>query len=74
MDINIPWKFHQNVFTLTITFIVLNVSPEFVLIYRPHPVRSLAGRHDNPFPTRFLAPIDCYKIPAQSEFCRSSFY
>jgi hypothetical protein len=26
------------VFTLTIYFIVLNVSIEFVLIYRPHPV------------------------------------
>ncbi len=38
MHINFPWKFHQNVFTLTITFIVLNVSTEFVLIYRPHPV------------------------------------
>ncbi len=38
MHINFPWKFHQNVFTLTITFTVLNVSTEFVLIYRPHPV------------------------------------
>ncbi len=27
---------------------------------------SLAGRYDNPIPTQFLAPIDCYKIPAQS--------
>jgi hypothetical protein len=26
---------------------------------------SLAGRYDNPIPTRFLAPIDCSKIPAQ---------
>ena len=26
---------------------------------------SLAGRYDNPVPTRFLAPIDCLKIPAQ---------
>ncbi len=25
---------------------------------------GLAGRYDNPIPTRFLAPIDCYKIPA----------
>ncbi len=40
MHINFPWKFHQNVFTLTITFIVLNVSTEFVLIYRPHPVHN----------------------------------
>ncbi len=39
MHINFPWKFHQNVFTLTITFIVFNMSTEFVLIYRPHPVQ-----------------------------------
>jgi hypothetical protein len=26
---------------------------------------SLVGRYDNPIPTRFLAPIDCLKIPAQ---------
>ncbi len=25
---------------------------------------SLAGRYDNPIPTRFLAPINCLKIPA----------
>ncbi len=25
---------------------------------------SLAGRYDHPIPTRFLAPIDCLKIPA----------
>jgi hypothetical protein len=25
---------------------------------------SLAGRYDYPIPTRFLAPIDCLKIPA----------
>jgi hypothetical protein len=25
---------------------------------------SLAGPYDNPIPTRFLAPIDCLKIPA----------
>ncbi len=25
---------------------------------------SLAGRYDNPLPTRFLAPTDCLKIPA----------
>jgi hypothetical protein len=24
---------------------------------------SLAGRYDNPIPPRFLAPIDCLKIP-----------
>jgi hypothetical protein len=27
---------------------------------------SLADRYDNPFPIRFLAPIDCLKIPALS--------
>ncbi len=26
---------------------------------------SLAGRYNNPIPTRFLAPIDCLKIPEQ---------
>ncbi len=26
---------------------------------------SLASRYNNPIPTRFLAPIDCLKIPAQ---------
>jgi hypothetical protein len=40
MHINFPRKFHQNVFTLTSTFFVLNVSTEFVLIYRPHPVQK----------------------------------
>jgi hypothetical protein len=30
-------------FTLTIFFIVLNVSVEFVLIYRPHPVDARNG-------------------------------
>jgi hypothetical protein len=27
-------------------------------------IRALAGWYDNPIPTRFLAPIDCLKIPA----------
>ncbi len=27
-------------------------------------ISSLAGLYDNPIPTRFLAPIDCLKIPA----------
>jgi hypothetical protein len=27
-------------------------------------LRSLAGLYNNPIPTRFLAPIDCSKIPA----------
>ncbi len=29
------------------------------------PLCSQAGRYDNPIPTRFLALIDCLKIPAQ---------
>jgi hypothetical protein len=33
----LPLKFHQNVLTLTISFIGLNVSKGFVLIYRLHP-------------------------------------
>jgi hypothetical protein len=32
---------------------------------------SLAGRYDNPIPTRFLAPIDCLKIPAQTTVTRN---
>ncbi len=31
-------------------------------------VCSLAGRYDNSIPAPFLAPIDCYKIPAQDVF------
>ncbi len=27
---------------------------------------SLAGLYDNPITTRFLAPIECLKIPAQA--------
>jgi hypothetical protein len=27
------------------------------------PIHSLAGRYDNPIPSRFLGPIDCFKIP-----------
>ncbi len=27
-------------------------------------IGALAGRFDNPIPTRFLAPTDCSKIPA----------
>ncbi len=38
MRVNISWNFHSNESTLTICFIVLNRSVEFVLIYRPHPV------------------------------------
>ena len=38
MIINFSRNFHQKVFTLTISFIDLNASIGFVLIYRPHPV------------------------------------
>ncbi len=31
-------------------------------------MRSLTGRYDNPIPTRFLAPEDCLKIPAQFKY------
>ncbi len=44
MNINFSWNFHQKVFTLTISFIVLNASIEFVLIYRPHPVSVLRAQ------------------------------
>jgi hypothetical protein len=32
---------------------------------------GLAGRYDNPLPTRFRAPIDCLKIPALLVFLSS---
>ncbi len=40
---------------------------------------SLAGRYNNPIPTRFLAPIGCLKIPAQAwkmalEFLKNLLY
>ncbi len=35
---------------------------------------SLAGRYDNPIPTRFLAPIDCLKIPAQEGKAGATLY
>jgi hypothetical protein len=39
MIINFSENFYQKVFTLTFSFIVLYASIEFVLIYRPHPVK-----------------------------------
>ncbi len=47
MHINYSWNFHQNIFTLTISFIVLNAAIEFVLIYRPHPVQYIYGPYTN---------------------------
>jgi hypothetical protein len=32
---------------------------------------NLAGWYANPIPSRFLAPIDCLKIPAQEEVLHS---
>ncbi len=34
-------------------------------------LRNLAGRYYNPIPTRFLAPIDCLKIPALRHHLRN---
>ncbi len=53
MHINFSWNFHQNVFTLTISFIDLNNFIELVLIYRPHPVYQVAGKQTCIF---FLLP------------------
>jgi hypothetical protein len=39
--------------------------------YRIARLNTLAGRYYNPIPARFLAPIDCSKIPAQSPNCKS---
>jgi hypothetical protein len=34
-------------------------------------IQALAGRYNNPIPTRFLAPKDCLKFPAKRlHFCR----
>jgi hypothetical protein len=35
-----------------------------LLSFRPARLHRLAGRYDNSDPTRFLASIDCSKIPA----------
>jgi hypothetical protein len=49
---------------------VKNAEPEFLNFegaQEPIPrnkFRSLVGRYDNPISTRFLAPIECLKIPA----------
>jgi hypothetical protein len=49
-----------------------NKSPNFYTFKKPKSIQginsaslcSLAGRYDYSIPTRFLAPIDCLKIPA----------
>ncbi len=38
--------------------------------FRQHMYCSLAGRYDNPIPTRFLALIDYLKIPTQGTSCK----
>jgi hypothetical protein len=43
------------------------------LFYRSASLSSLAGRYDNPIPTRYLAPIDCSKIPAQKNHLLKEF-
>ncbi len=35
------------------------------------PAHNLAGQYDSPIPTRFLAPIDCWQIPALFFRCRN---
>ncbi len=56
------------------------LSPNFKLLRSPgidsnesippaYAVCSLAGRYDNPIPTRFLAPIELLKIPALRRLC-----
>ena len=47
-----------------------NSEPEFVNLLRSPGIDSarlfsLAGRYDNPIPTRLKAQIDCFNIPAQ---------
>ncbi len=37
------------------------------------PMCSLAGRYDNPISTRFLARIDCLKIPAQFSLSKIAY-
>jgi hypothetical protein len=53
------------------------LEPEFLNFTEPrnrfHGINSgslcgLAGRYDNPIPTRFLASIDCLTIPALFEY------
>ncbi len=51
----------------------LTAEPEFLTFKEPKnrlqgissaSLCGLAGQYDNPIPTRFLAPVDCLKIPA----------
>jgi hypothetical protein len=55
----------------------MHAAKQFFLFPLPEPVflnfqgaqasipRNQVRQHDNPIPTRFLAPTDCLKIPAQ---------
>ncbi len=40
---------------------------EIGMPYRPGRLHRRTGRYDNSVPTQFLAPVDCFKIPAQKE-------
>ncbi len=56
-----------------IKYLSMNLSPNFKTFLEPRnrlqginsaSLCSLAGRYNNPIPSRFLIPIDCLKIPA----------
>ncbi len=44
------------------------------LLCRPARVHRLEGWYDNSVPTRFLALIDCSKMPALKSSCRTRFF
>jgi hypothetical protein len=67
----------------TILAVRLKQSPYFLTLMEPRnrfqgmnsaSLCSLAGRYDNPIPTRFLAPVGCLKIPAQISISGTEFY
>ncbi len=72
MNINFSWKFHQKVLTLTVYFIVLNDSIEFVLIYCPHPVHFQQTTYVT-FPVQkwFLLKFchNCYLVKKKHRKC-----
>jgi hypothetical protein len=74
-------KIHKFTGVLTRHFACLSTEkgtePEFLNVYGPRnrfqlndssTLCSPAGRYGNPFPTWFLIPIECLKIPAQFSF------
>ncbi len=44
---------------------VLRLKGTVALDFSSNKLCSLAGRYENPIPIRFLAPTNCFKIPAQ---------